>query len=369
MRIAFDAKRYFHNKTGLGNYSRKAVHALSTYFPDNEYFLCDSKPYESDMKVLPNCSLIMPENKAMPDAFWRSYSIVTDLVKKKIDVFHGLSNEIPLSMPVAGIKSVVTIHDVIYKLYPHYYPLIDRLIYDKKVELACKKANRIIATSHQTKSDLTIYYNVDPDKIDVVYQSVVMPEVSEADHELNKQKFGLDVAYLLYVGRVEERKNLLNCLKAFKELNRTDLHFKVVGNGGSYKEACEAYAKEHLAGRVIFYENISNRELTSFYKYSVALVFASYYEGFGIPILEAQMMRVPVITSQYGCFQEIGSVAACYVKPDDIESIAEGMQKITEDSSYRLELQACGLENVKRFSPQQFATDLMQVYHALFDNK
>lgn len=367
MRIAFDAKRYFHNKTGLGNYSRKVVHALSTYYPQHDYFLCDSKPEISTMKIAEHCTVLSPHNLTMPDAFWRSYSIAQDLKKYQIQIYHGLSNELPLSFPLSDIKSVVTIHDVIYRLYPHYYPLIDRLIYDKKVELACKKSDRVIVTSYQTKSDLSIYYNVDPGKVEVVYQSVVMPEVNAEKHFEHAQKFNLLLPYFLFVGRIEERKNLLNSLKAFKELNHPDLKFYVVGTGGRYKEVCEAYAEEHLKGRVVFYENVSNVELSSFYKYSLALIYASYYEGFGIPILEAQMMRTPVITSQYGCFQEIGSVAALYVKPDDISSIAEAMQKVITDMSLRSELQACGLENVKRFTPQQFATDLMAVYQSLLN--
>ncbi len=365
MRIAFDAKRYFHNKTGLGNYSRKVVQALCTYYPEHNYLLCDSKPEKSEMKVLEHCALLTPENRAMPDAFWRSYSISNDLKRHHINIYHGLSNELPLSFPVSNIKSVVTIHDVIYKLYPHYYPFIDRLIYDRKVELSCKKADRIIVTSQQTKSDLSIYYNVDPDKIEVVYQSVVMPEVSPEAHRANAVKYNLSVPYFLFVGRVEERKNLLNSLKAFKELNKTDTKFYVVGSGGRYKDECREYAEANLKDRVVFFENISNAALSSFYKHSIALIFVSHYEGFGIPILEAQMLCTPVITSQYGCFQEIGSVAALYVNPNDVSTITEAMQRVVTDTALRNELTSCGIENIKRFTPQQFASELMRVYQLL----
>jgi glycosyltransferase involved in cell wall biosynthesis len=364
MRIAFDAKRYFHNKTGLGNYSRKVVAALSAYYPKHEYFLCDKKAEHSQMKVLPNCEILQPENKSLPDAVWRSYSIITDLKRKEINLYHGLSNEIPLSFPDEKIKSVVTIHDVIYKLYPHYYPLIDRLIYERKVAFACKHADLIMATSQQTKSDLSIYYNVDPQKIKVVYQSVVMPDVSEEQHQINCKKFNLYSPYFLFVGRIEERKNLLSALKAFKQLDEKNIQFFVVGDGGAYKETCQKYAHEELYGRVKFFSDVSNQELCTFYKQSVALVFASHYEGFGIPILEAQMMRTPVITSQYGCFKEIGSVAAIYVDPTDINQLSDAMCNVYTDTALRMELQQAGLENAKRFTPELFAKDLMAAYQS-----
>ncbi len=362
MRIAFDAKRYFHNKTGLGNYSRKVLAALSNYYPQHQYLLCDSKANQSQMKVLPHCEILTPEHKSMPDAFWRSYSIIGDLRKKGVKLFHGLSNEIPLSFPDEKIKSVVTIHDVIYKLYPHYYPFIDRLIYERKVAFACKNADAIIATSQQTKSDLSIYYNVNPEKIVVVYQSVVMPEVSEEQHRISTEKFQLHSPYFLFVGRIEERKNLLNSLKAFKQLNEKELKFYVVGNGGAYKEICQKYAEEELPGRVHFFSDVNNQELSTFYKQSAALIFASHYEGFGIPILEAQMMQTPVITSQYGCFKEIGSVAAVYVNPNDIDQLSQAMNKTFTDLSLRSELLKAGLENAKRFTPELFAKELIGVY-------
>ncbi len=365
MRIAFDAKRYFHNKTGLGNYSRKVVSALSTYYPDHEYFLCDSKSAKSSMKILPHCKVLAPESASMPDTFWRSFSIKNELKKNDISIYHGLSNEIPLSFPDDTIKSVVTIHDVIYKLYPHYYPLIDRLIYDRKVSFACKNADSIIATSYQTKSDLAIYYNVNPEKIRVIYQSVVMPDVDELQHQSNADKFNLQVPYFLYVGRIEERKNLLNSLKAFKQLSQQDTKFYIVGNGGSYMSLCKEYAEQELSGRVRFYEEVNNRELCSFYKYSIALVFTSFYEGFGIPILEAQMMHTPVITSQYGCFKEIGSAAALYINPNETNVLSEAMNKIYCDSQLRNDLIHAGQENVKRFTPELFAQKLMDEYTKL----
>lgn len=367
MRIAFDAKRYFHNKTGLGNYSRKLISALSTFYPNHEYYLCDSKPDESFMRPLAHCEILRSEKNYIPDTFWRTYSIADDLKHKNIALYHGLSNEIPWSLKKNGIKSVVTIHDIIHKLYPNYYPLIDRIIYDRKVSFACKNADVILTTSHQTKNDLAIYYNVNPERVQVVYQSVVMPEVNEQQLAEAKDRHNLKTPYFLYVGRIEERKNLLTALKAFKKLNNRELSFYVVGQGGAYKELCETFAQDELPGQVTFFSGIDNVDLCAFYKYSIALIFASHYEGFGIPIIEAQILRTPVITSQYGCFREIASVAAIYVNPNNIDQLSETMKTIYSDSGLRNELQQAGQENAKRFTPESFANELMSAYEKLFN--
>ncbi|MCC7297823.1 MAG: glycosyltransferase [Bacteroidia bacterium] len=150
MRIGFDGKRYFNNKTGLGNYSRSLVHLLAENFPNDECVLFTEKPAETEVQ-LPNLRVFAPEKKGL---FWRSFGMAKDAQNMGIDVFHGLSNEIPFGLKKRGIKAVVTIHDVIFKRYPGLYPVFDRLIYHLKTKMALKNADKVLATSKATAHDL-----------------------------------------------------------------------------------------------------------------------------------------------------------------------------------------------------------------------
>ena len=174
MRIAFDAKRIYQNKTGLGNYSRTLVKSLASLYPTNEYLLY--APKQTDLFDARNCyntSLKTPQSflHQKLSALWRSKWVVNDLIKDKVDIYHGLSHEIPKGIEKTGIKSVVTIHDLIFEKYPEQYKFIDRKIYRHKFIHACLNANKIISVSEQTRKDIIELYGIDPDKITTTYQS------------------------------------------------------------------------------------------------------------------------------------------------------------------------------------------------------
>ena len=176
MRIGFDAKRAFSNNTGLGNYSRDAIRILSDYFPDNKYFLYTPKNYNnprlSFIADRKNTFIRTPESlldRALK-TYWRSKSVVNDLFTNKIDIFHGLSNELPIAIENTSIKTVVTIHDLIFIRYPHLFKTIDRKIYYRKFKSACQRADKIIAVSEQTKRDIIDFFSISAYRISVVYQ-------------------------------------------------------------------------------------------------------------------------------------------------------------------------------------------------------
>lgn len=174
MNIAFDAKRAFSNSTGLGHYSRTLIRSLSEFFPEHEYFLCAPKlSNRFDVANLKHTYAVTPQHfpSSVFTAVWRSSWVKKDLQQLKIDLYHGLSNEIPMGIEKTGIKSVVTIHDLIFERFPGQYNKIDVQIYRKKFRYACKHADRIIAISEQTKNDIIQFYKIPENKITVCYQS------------------------------------------------------------------------------------------------------------------------------------------------------------------------------------------------------
>ena len=223
MNIGFDAKRAFLNQSGLGNYSRTLIHSLLEYYRHIHLSLfTTSKKNDSffaSVSEQKNISIIGPKKflDKKVNFKWRSYGIASLLSKNKIDVYHGLSNELPFNIRAFKGKKIVTIHDLIFLRYPKLYPLFDRTIYNKKIKRSCENADVIIAPSKQTKNDILHFYSIKPDKIKVVYQScnkVFYKETSQGQLENIRSKYKLPEKYLLYVGTIEERKNLLIIIKA-----------------------------------------------------------------------------------------------------------------------------------------------------------
>ena len=174
MNIAFDAKRAFTNGTGLGHYSRTLIRSLATFFPNENYFPCTPLITDRfDVSAFPNMHIISPATFTTRSLrkLWRSSLVKSDLLKNNIDIYHGLSHEIPKGIDATKIKSIVTMHDLIFERFPEQYGLIDRKIYRYKFQYACKHANKIIAISEQTKNDLVELYDVPEHKIAVCYQS------------------------------------------------------------------------------------------------------------------------------------------------------------------------------------------------------
>lgn len=373
MRIGFDAKRAFFNNTGLGNYSRDTIRILSHYFPENKYFLYTPKEKEngrlSFLENTANTFVRTPQsliNKALK-SYWRSKNIVKDLFTNKIDIYHGLSHELPLGIENTNTKTIVTIHDLIFIRYPHLFRTIDRKIYYKKFHSACKRANKIIAVSQQTKQDIMDFFNIAEEKIKVVYQgcnTIFQNEIDIKKKQEIQALYKLPKDYLLYVGSIEKRKNLLTLLKTLKELSNQKL--VVIGNGKSYKVKCLRYiAENNLSDRVMFLSGLSLEEMAVIYQSAEIMIYPSIFEGFGIPILEALFSKTPVITSKGGCFSESGGPHSKYINPLSIDEMKEAIIEIQNSTELRNEMQEKGYEYAQHFTDDKIAKNLMQVYTTL----
>lgn len=383
MNIGFDAKRAYHNQTGLGHYSRTLVQSLAVHYPEHQYFMFNPRPsqlfsfeqFKNVREVLPSGIL----HKKL-SSVWRSNWVKGDLLRHNIDIYHGLSHEIPLNIHSTRIKSVVTIHDLIHERYPHQYSKIDRRIYTQKFKYACDHADVVIAISEQTKQDIIEFYRIDASKIKVCYQScneAFGKQVDEAEKQRVKDLYNLPDAFFLSVGSVIERKNLLGICKAINSIkHQIKIPLVVIGSGGVYKESVLSYIQQNdLNSHIIFLsDNPITKSTASFqnasdfpaiYQQAKAMIYPSYFEGFGIPVLEALWSRTPVITSNISCLPEAGGEGAFYVNPSKPEEIAEQMKKILSDKELVDKQIEKGWQHAQKFSNFQTASTVMELYKAL----
>ncbi len=373
MRIGFDAKRLYCNFTGLGNYSRTILKNLKDFFPEHEYHL-----YTPEIRINPQTDYFLsgsgfhtfsPENKKL---FWRSHGITNQLKQDRIQIYHGLSNELPANIRKANIKSVVTIHDLIFRIIPQTYPFIDRKIYNLKARYSCRNADTIIAISNNTKNDIIKFYDVDPEKISVVYQScnpLFYKNENQYNTETIRKKYHLPHEYILSVGTIEKRKNLGLIIKSYQHLSpEMTLPLVVVGKAKKYiKEVIELIKSYHLENKVIWISQIEDiHDLQSIYQNAEMLVYPSLYEGFGLPVVEALLCRIPVITSNVSSMPEAGGPGSLYINPDDPEEVAGAIRKILESPSLKEKMIREGYSYaVKKFSPEITSHDLIKLYNNL----
>lgn len=381
MKIAFDAKRLYNNFTGLGNHSRTTIDILTENFPENEYLLYTPKvklnkvtePYLTKEK----CRTIFPSGIAK-GSVWRTFVQSKDLKRDGADVFHGLSHEIPLGLKSKGIPSVVTIHDVAFKTFTQMYHWHDRQIYDLKFRYSCNNADRIIAISECTKKDIMRFYGIPEERISVVYQPVQRLFYTplgqeEARSMADKAIDGLPKEYMLYVGSINSRKNLLSIVKAIETLPESSrMPLVIVGNGREYKVEVKKYIAEHkLEKHFIWASNIhNNTHLQALYTCAKMFIYPSFYEGFGLPVVEALLSGCPVITSNVSSLPEAGGPHSLQVDPNSVDSIAQAIRMVAEDDSLRSRMIKGGREYaMETFEPSILAKQVMDIYEELITNK
>lgn len=328
MRIGFDAKRAFFNTTGLGNYSRTLIGDLFNIFPEDEYFFFTPRYNEKHAEVFAHGHVIQPRT---PNPLWRSYGIHHSIRENNIDVFHGLSNELPFRIHSSGTPSVVTIHDVIFDIIKEDFPWIDRTVYRTKTKKAVKDASKIIAISQNTKSDLIERFGASEEKIEIIYQPCDPQfdhrSLTQAEKEHFRERYQLPSEFLLYVGSLMKRKNVLPMIQAWELLDEK-IPLLIFGSGHTYFKKIQAYiTKNKLDKWVQVRSPIPFDHLPYLYKLANTVIYPSLYEGFGLPVLEALACGARVVTSDVSSMPEAGGTLPIYINPTDIDSIAEGIQK------------------------------------------
>lgn len=363
MRIGYDAKRLFHNSSGLGNYSRDLVRILASTFAKNEYYLYNPKKARLN-RWNPKRNTFEKHPKGIwrnLHALWRQGPVIHQLKKDNVDLYHGLSGELPKGLK---IPSVVTVHDLIFYRYPKLYNPFDVFIHKRKVNHAVRTATKIVAISEQTKTDLIKFTGVSNSKIEVIYQGChpIFKTILSKDKKDNIQKkFQLPETFVLYVGTLEDRKNALSIVKALKDTTR---HMVFVGKVKRHGEKLKAYiTKNKMQNRVVFIENISIEDLAGIYQCAKVFCYPSFFEGFGIPIIEALYSGVPVITTKGGCFSEAGGPSCIYINPSDEKTIHDAVEVLfSETSIERNKRILIGKEYVQKFNDEVLAKQWDALY-------
>ena len=352
MKIGYDAKRYFHNRTGLGNYSRTLVGNISALYPEVETCLYDSKALE------------------------RTFRLGAKAKNDGCDVFHGLSNELPRDIVRRGLPSVVTMHDVAWRTFPDMYKPWDRVIYDWKYGWSARHATHVVCISESTKRDVMRFYNVPEQRISVIYQPVQPTFYEPMDKKDAAKIVGEALPYLngepfiLTVGSINSRKNLLGMVKAYEQLPHDNRpHFVVVGNGREYRKQVEYYISDRggMDGVIHIESNIHNAQtLKALYAQAQLLMYPSFYEGFGLPVVEAALQCCPVITSNVSSLPEAAGDAAIQCSPSSVDEIAEALRHLLDNDTEREERgirarQYC-MEN---FDTEKLTRQMYDLYQSL----
>ncbi|MBK6284205.1 MAG: glycosyltransferase family 4 protein [Draconibacterium sp.] len=345
MRIGFDAKRAFLNASGLGNYSRNTINALHHYNAENQLILFTPEIKNELFSNYSQFEVVSPQNRMFKiySSFWRNFMVSRELKTRSIDIFHGLSNELPKGIHKTEIPSVVTIHDLIFIRFPEFYKAIDRNIYFNKVKYACSSAQKIIAISEQTRDDIIRFFN----------------------SENLRSKYNLKKQFVLSVGTHEPRKNQLSLLKAII-YERLDIQVVFVGKHTSYTKKMNRFIAENkMAGQVIFLNDISEIDLAGLYRLATLSVYISFFEGFGLPVIESMASGCPVITSNVSCLPETAGGAAVLCSLNDIGELGKQIRLILENKTHRQVLVEKGLERAKIFHPEHFSKKMISLYNEI----
>ncbi|MBX2910093.1 MAG: glycosyltransferase family 4 protein [Chitinophagales bacterium] len=374
MRIAFDAKRAFNNFSGLGNYSRLLISALEENFPENDYFLFTPKVQYPLLENFPKVGkIILPETtyQKLFSFYWRSWALQKQLSENRIDIFHGLSNELPFNAHRFKCKNVVTIHDLLYLKHPEDFPAFDRFFYQQKTAYAVKTADIITVNSQQTKQDLISYFKISEKKIDVTPHAIgnhFYTAKSKEEREKVLKKYQLPKKFVLQPGSFLGRKNHALSIAAFSSISKkySDLNLVFTGSGGNLENKLRTQIEHSgLSSKIIIRKNIEAFDMPTVYQASEMVLYPSLNEGFGLPILEAFASNVPVITSNINVFKETGGSAALYINPKLVSELENAISLLIEDNVQRQLLIKEGELQLSKFSSKAIAERMMQLYRSL----
>lgn len=376
MVIGFEGKRAVCNTTGLGNYSRLLINELSNHFPRHQYIIYSSEPDRQhrldDLLKRDNVILRLPQRTLLGKSAWRTICGLSSQAEREgVDILHGLSAELPLDLAKHSLMSIVTVHDLIFCRFPQFYDPINTAIYKFKCRSACKIADKIIAVSDCTKRDIIKFFGIPSNKIEVVYQgcdSIFSEPISTNLLNEVKSKYSLPKQYFLNVGTIEERKNILLAVRALEKLDNKSIPLIIIGRKTRYADTVAEYAKQYgLQKRVRFLHDVPSSHLPAIYHLSTAFIYPSRYEGFGIPIIEAQSCDAPIITATGSCLEEAAGPNALFVNPDSVEDMINHMTAILRDDALRCSLINSGRENIKRFEQTKLTNQVMSIYQSVLN--
>ena len=380
MRIGLDFTAAAQQGGGIGRLTRNVIGALAALDRQNEYrlFVAAGRGRDEEWKVgglgdvhYPNFKLrTLPlSDHALAVAWHRlRLPLFIELFTGKLDLFHSPDFTLP---PVFRARTLVTVHDLSFLRVPECFPHGLRRYLESAVPRAVRRADHIIADSHNTRRDVVELLGAPGAKISVIHCGVeprFRPLSGEALIAVHR-KYSLPERFILSLGTIQPRKNYARLIKAFGILNsqiaNCKLHLVIAGGKGwLYEEILAAFERPGLKDRVHFLGFVDDADLPALYNLAELFAFPSLYEGFGLPPLEAMACGTPVVCSETSSLPEVVGDAALMVDPLDVEGLAQSMRRVIEDGSLRASLAARGLERAAAFSWPKAAEKLLKVYES-----
>lgn len=372
MKIAIDASRAnLDKKTGVEWYSHNLIQALKRTDRENQYFLYSKEELKDGLSDLPDnfYTRVLPWSAKK---FWTQIKLWWHVNYDKNRVLFIPSGMIPV-IPFRTFKLVTTIHDVCFFEHPEYYSKKDLLLQKIAFIFGVLFSNKIITVSEFSKQQIIKYSKCNPNKIYVThlgYDKEIYKKVDDKDlFERVKRKYNLPEKFVLYIGRIEDKKNILNQIRAFERFNQKcpGYKFVLIGKPGyGYNHIKESIFKENLNKNIIELGYVNTDEIAPIINMASAFLFVSNYEGFGIPIIEAMRCGVPVITSNMTSMPEIAGDAALYSEPNNTMKISEDLCNIIQNKeNIRMELISKGLKRSELFSWEKCAKETVAVLKQL----
>lgn len=365
MRIAVNTRLLLKDKLeGIGWFTFETLKRITESHPEHQFYFLFDRPYSEEFIFSPN---IIPV-KLFPQArhpflyyIWFQFSVKYALRKIKPDLFISTDGYLPLNIK---FKSLIVFHDLNFEHYPKDVPVMERWYYRTFFPKFARKADRIATVSEFSKNDIASLYNIHVDKIDVVYNGAneaYLP-IPSIDQDMVRQKLTNGLPYFYFIGSLHPRKNLANLFRAYDLYRKnSDYKAKLVITGVKKwwtKEIESVYSEMSFKDDVIFTGRLTVPEARQTMASALALTYVSYFEGFGIPIVEAFRSGTPVITSNVSSMPEISGDAALIVDPFDVSSISRALIQISSDDKLREQLIAKGFERSKKFTWNQSAGNL-----------
>jgi len=376
MTLYIDVSAAVHQHAGLARYAASLARSLIGYHGD-EYkfglFYNGAKPEKplAELTDVPRRT-VRVGYKPWRMAVWLGQRLGWGMNRLVPDaqLFHATEHLLP---PMRGIPTVLTVHDLIYHLFPSYHRRLNYWYLNSTMPLYVKRADAIIAVSESTKRDLMRFYSVPQEKITVIYEAAsarFRPVPAEGVLEA-RARYRLPERYLLAVGTIEPRKNLERLVDALRLLRQQDpeLCLVIVGSTGwLYQSFFENLEKLEDPRSVLLAGYVPDDDLPALITGSAAYVLASFYEGFGLPILEAMACGAPVVTSSTSSMPELGGDAAAYFDPYDTQSMVAAIERVLRDEDLRTQMQETGFVQAARFSWQRAACETLAVYQRLLSS-
>ena len=362
MRIGLDGIPLASRKTGIGHYTLELARALAKLAPNDEFELLSPVPFISSFEQHPSN---LRQVEASRRRFWFIVGLPLYIRRHSLALFHGTNYEVPWWN---GCPTILTIHDLSLLLYPetHESHLVRRARH--RLPLMARWATKIITATEFVKREVSEHLKIDPEKI------VVTPYAPRHDFrplepgetEKTRARLGVEDEFILFVGTIEPRKNLITLLRAFAEiLKNTELRPQLViagQEGWLVGETLNYVHSEGLSERIKFTGYITDRDLRALYASCAVCVYPSLYEGFGLPPLEAMACGAPVIASDVPSLSETVGKAALLVPPTDVQKLAQGIVEMLGDEQKRVYFSRAGLEHASQFTWERTARLTWEVY-------